>query len=62
MKRIILSSIIVVLAICSIFFLKYNNNNKDIKKYELFTPVCGNMQVDIIGEGIVVPRDLDNYE
>ena len=62
MKRIILSSIIVVLAICSIFFLKYTKNNKDIKKYELFTPVCGNMQVDIIGEGIVVPRDLDNYE
>lgn len=60
MKKIILSIIIVILAICSVYVFNYNKKKENIKRYELFTPVYGSLQVDIIGNGIVIPRDLDS--
>lgn len=63
-KRII--SVIVlgltILILCSMYIIGQSKKENNQDKYEMVSPIIGELEVNVVGSGVVIPKDLDNEE
>lgn len=53
---------LIILILCSMYIMNQDKKDNNQNKYEMVSPIIGELEVNVVGSGVVIPRDIDNED